>query len=458
MPDDEQDRSLPANAKAKALSAETAAINAEIAYLAATRKLADARAPLLQKRPIDGALAAAKSAAELAKSRKEAAESDLAWVKASIGDISASGLAGAVELGDKVASIETALLASKALAMAAGEAVSCLAQHLDGSGVVILVYPSGQLPDVKAITCFRACSRIVSNEFAISLLELDNAIDIQDAVKLATPQPAAAASMVPAIGLAVEAVSKILSYFRSDFKVAGTELDADHVTFAELVADALHEKLPSAQVRLPLMYEPVPNTVFDDFFNKELGPLANSRQQALAMLEASDNQLLRLSNQLAQTTDTMEEDKSRQEMLARRIARIRTASDRLKQVIQTHDAFLDSLVANKDTFDVLIRQYAGVIRQDEEKRFALTARVHRMGGSHYTEKNLWTLFGTMPFHVMGGAVVSCSLFDLGSGNLLASKTIPVHSGFYPVKDLAASISPSQERHRDGLVPGQKPGA
>jgi len=447
MPDDDQNSLLnaDASAKTKALTAETAAINAEIAHLAAIHKLADARAPLAPKRPIDDALAAAKSAAELAKSRKEAVESDLAWLKASIGAVPASGLTGAVELGDKAASIETALLASKALAAAAGEAVSCLAQHLAGSGVVVLVYPSGQLPDVKALTCFRACNRILSDAFADAMRELDAAAGAQDPASLATPQPGGAqpaAIMVPAIGLAVDAVSKILGYFRSDFKVAGTELDADHAAFSELLAGALHERLPAAQVRLPLMYEAVPDAVVDGFFSKELAPLAKVHQQALALLEAGVDRLSALSVQLTQTTGTMDKDKSRQEMLAHRIARIQAASDRLKQVSLTYDALLDSLVANKDNLDVLVRQYATGVGQDKEKRFALAARVHRMGGSHYTEKNLRTLFGAMPFYVMGGVVASCSLFDLASGNLLASKTIPVHSGFHSVKNLAASISPS----------------
>ena len=46
----------------------------------------------------------------------------------------------------------------------------------------------------------------------------------------------------------------------------------------------------------------------------------------------------------------------------------------------------------------------------------------------------------MPFYVMGGAVVSYSLFEGKSGNLLVSETSPVHSGFRPVKKLAAFLS------------------
>jgi hypothetical protein len=447
MPEDDQNSSLTAdaNAKTKALTDETAAINAEIAHLAALRKLADARAPITPKNPVDDALAAAKSSAELAKSRKEAAESDLAWLKARIGDVPASGLTGAVELGDKAASIETALLASKALVVAAEEAVAFLVPHLSGSDVVILVYPSGQLPDVKAITCFRACNRILSDQFADAMRDLDAAAGAQDPATLAMPQQAGVqptAIMVPAIGLAMDAVSKILGYFRSDFSVSGTELDVDHAAFAELLAGALLQRLPNAQLRLPLMYEAVPDAVVDGFFSEELAPLAEVHHKALGLLRSSADRQSALSVQLAQTTGATDEDKSAKEMLARRIARIQVASDRLQQVAQAYDALLDSLVANKDNLDVLVRQYAASIGQGKEKRFALIAKVHRMGGSHYTEKNVRTLFGAMPFHVMGGVVASCSLFDVASGNLLASRTIPVHSGFHPVKNLATFISPS----------------
>ena len=190
------------------------------------------------------------------------------------------------------------------------------------------------------------------------------------------------------------------------------------------------------------MYEAVPDAVVDGFFSEELAPLAEVHHKALALLRSSADRQSALSVQLAQATGTTDDDKSAKDMLARRIARIQAASDRLQQVAQAYDTLLDSLVANKDNLDVLVRQYAASIGQGKEKRFALIAKVHRMGGSHYTEKNVRTLFGAMPFHVMGGVVVSCSLFDVASGNLLASRTIPVHSGFHPVKNLATFISPS----------------
>jgi hypothetical protein len=441
MPDDDQGSKFTAdaNTKTKILTAETAAINAELAHIAAARKLADARAPVTANSAADKSLAAATVAKDIAQARKVEAESELAWMKAKLGEIPASGIAGAVELGERAGTMESALLASKAMARAAETAAAALSAHISGKDTVI-VFPSGQIPDLKALTCFRACNRILQDEFANAMRQLDNASAAEAAAVI--PGNAPAAFAVPAIGLALDAVSKIAGYFRSDYKVGGTELTADHAAFAEQLAGTLLEKIPEAQIHLPTVYESVPQSALGNFFNSEMAPLSKVWQEALTKLDGAGKRLPGLSAELAQIAGTTDEDKLRQQQLSGQITRMQAASDRLKQVAGAYDALLDSLVANKDSLDALVREYALSEWPGQDRVVLLSAKVHQVGGTHYTEKNVWTLFGAMPFHVMGGIVISFSLFDVRRGNLLVSRTIPVHSGFQPVKKLAAFISPS----------------
>jgi len=441
MPDDDQGSKFTAdaNAKTKMLTAETAAINAETARILAVRKLAEARAPRAPLSAADKSLAAAKIAKEIAEARKVEAESDLAWLKARVGEIPASGIAGAVELGDRAGTMESALLASRAMLKAAETAASALSAHI-GATDTVFVFPSGQLFDLKALTGFRTSNRILADEFANAMRMLDSASAAEAAAIV--PGKAQAAFALPAVGLALDAVAKVAGYFRSDFKVGGTELAADHAAFAELLAGTLLEKIPKAGMHLPMVYEALPQSVLDRFFSSEIAPLAKVCQEALVKLDGAAKRMRDLSAELAQIAGTTDEDKRRQAQLSGQLTRMQAASERLKQVAGAYDALLDSLLANKDSLDALVRQYALSDRPGQERILLLSARVQQAGGTHYTEKNLWTLFGALPFHVMGGIVVSVSLFDLRRGNLLVSRTIPVHSGFQPVKKLAAFLSPS----------------
>ena len=86
--------------------------------------------------------------------------------------------------------------------------------------------------------------------------------------------------------------------------------------------------------------------------------------------------------------------------------------------------------------ETLVRQYEVSQRLAGEGAVMLTAKVHKVGGSHYIEQNLWTSFGAMPFKVMGGVIVSYSLFEGKTSQLLASQLLPLHGGFESVNAAA----------------------
>ena len=428
MPDALDEESLKqlmaeSDAKVQALTAETKAMDAEVARIAAQKKLTEARTPT------DPGQVASADALAVAKREKDLAEAQSARIKAEmglftsrLGDIPVSGIQGGVTLSEKAGSMETALLAAKALAVAGKAAANAIAHAIEPAATVI-IFASGEMPDLKALTSLRSVGKMLSAEFS----------NAQDALAVASGEEFPLA--IPAIAVALDVLTKVSSYFRSDFTVGGTELTADHAALAELIAGQLRMNRPGATILLPGMFQQYGASAQADFFTQELNPLAAVYQATVTELGKAEKQLNVLTAQLGAIAGTTDEEKSLQRLLPVRIGKIQAAVDRTRKVIVAYEAFLDNLVASKDNFDALVRQYDLFVKLAEDATYVLTAKVHKVGGSNYVEKNMWTLFGAMPFHVMGGAVVSYSLFQANSGNLLASETIPIHSGFESVKTL-----------------------
>jgi hypothetical protein len=70
---------------------------------------------------------------------------------------------------------------------------------------------------------------------------------------------------------------------------------------------------------------------------------------------------------------------------------------------------------------------------------ALIVDVRAMASGFYSKKNLWTLFGMIPFYVMGGAAVAFQLVDK-DGVLRASDLVPIHGG----SSIASTARPCTE--------------
>lgn len=73
---------------------------------------------------------------------------------------------------------------------------------------------------------------------------------------------------------------------------------------------------------------------------------------------------------------------------------------------------------------------------------ALFVHVNTAAGGYCTKKNLWTFFGTMPFYVMGGTIVSYLAVDGKSGNIVHAAQFDIHSGYHKVHNVANRFSPS----------------
>lgn len=424
--DDLKKRVETANALKAARDAEAAAADAEAARLLAFKKLADAQAPQdPAKTAAAEALAASKLAKDMADAKKAQADAELAAFKAKVGEMPTSGIQGSVELGEKAGSMETALLAARATSLASRQIARAVKAE---AGVqTVFIFPAGEPPDLKTLREFRAARELLVPEFISAMRNVTAA---------SNETPLAAA------GIALDAATKLLGFFRSDFKVGGTEMSADQGLLAEAIAGQLRNKETGAaipEVYVFSLYYKFDPKADAEFLNSELKPLDQKHAEALDVQRAGEARVAALTAEASAMTD--EASKNKKVGLVQRAELLQRQIDRLKRVIGLYDALRERLAA-EGKLETLVRQFEVSQRLAAEGTVVLTAKVHKVGGSHYVEKNLWTTFGAMPFKVMGGVIVSYSLFEGKSSRLLASQLLPVHGGFESAKTLQETLNTS----------------
>ena len=77
----------------------------------------------------------------------------------------------------------------------------------------------------------------------------------------------------------------------------------------------------------------------------------------------------------------------------------------------------------------------------------LFVHLNLASGGSYTEKNLFTAFGSIPLHVMGGVIASYAAIHGASGVVLAAGQVPVHGGYHRLDEVAGTFG-KRWGHRD----------
>lgn len=207
------------------------------------------------KKALDDQTAAAKAAKELADAQRAAsdaakaagearkAQSDAALValKSQIGEVPTSPYTGAVELKDKAGVIEAALLSARAAQIAAERIASAL-QSTSGAGAPprkpkLLLYAVAEMPAFQALTAYRTQVALVEMAFG----------QAQDgSVAVATTRPAdfhtEAVPYAAAAGLGLEAVNKLLAFFKTDYTVGGVEVRLEDAVLVNALAGRLAQR------------------------------------------------------------------------------------------------------------------------------------------------------------------------------------------------------------------------
>lgn len=372
---------------------------------------------------------AKKAAAEAAKAQ---AEAEIAALKAQVGDISASGYTGGVTLEDKAGAIEAALLAAKAMNTAAQRIEERLAKN--ATGRTILLYSLSEVPDFQALMAYRAQIALVKKGFR----EAQAASSLAGPTAPPTPEAELeGVPLLPAAGLALDAVDKLLGFFRTDYSVGGIDLSLDDSMLIHALAGLIADPDQSREVKLPAVYNPGALSGAGAAILAELTSLSQAKVGGQEKAELHVESAARFTEQAGNEADTY-----KKAALLKQAEAHKVAAEAWKAAIGFFDGFFSKLDAADDKGTIPL---AEVIRENEVFTalqggdLLLIVKLQKSGGAYYTKKNMWSFFGGMPFYYMGGTVVSFVLLDGAEGSVRASGVVPVHGGFVKAGKLQAEL-------------------
>jgi hypothetical protein len=433
----------PSDPEKKAVEDKLAAVNAAKSLADAQKAAADSQkaleaataAPDPGKKALDDKLAAAKAAKDLADAQKAAAdagkaqsESSLAAFKAKFGEVPASGFTGDVTLKDKAGVTEAALLAAKAVNTAAKVIVDALPAQT--ANQTILLYAAAEIPNFQALMAFRAQTSLVSKAFADARTASTDA----DA---AAPEPGRfemeAVPIAAAAGLGLDAVNKLLGFFRTDFTVGGIDVALEDSILVHSLAGLIVGAGKNLSVQLPSIYNPGALADTGAGIISKLTGLSLLKETTLDRVKHHDTISARFTADADKETDA-----TRKAALLENAKTHKDATGGLKAAAAFYDGFLGKLTAADDKGVVpltnVIRE--GVIADAlANGNLLMLVKIQKSGGAFYTKKNILTALGSMPFFHMGGVVASFVLLEGRTGNVLKSGVAPVHGGFIQADEL-----------------------
>lgn len=399
------------------------------------------------KSPTADQVAAAKAAKELADAKKAQADAEKASseaasaaAKAKYGDFTASGYAGVAELGTNAGNAEALLLATVAVRTIAREFAASIGKSMSNLKKALL-FSSSTVPDFQALIAFNAQHE--------SFKAAQKAVTEQtkDA-----PRSDTLAQSLASVGLGLEALNKVLSYFKTDYKFQGIEVATTDGMLLAALAGELRALSPAITAQAPAMYQAKP----DQTDQQALGDIAaafgigdlaaqRARQHVSAQVERETSLAAHTKIKDDATKPKAERDKAEAEAtrLQKEIVKAKEAAAQWKALADRIDAWAVKLGTADDKGQVplanVVRQ--GALRGQLDDGAALVVvQLHKAGGTGYTKKNILSSLGANPFFVMGGAVASMTAFDGPTGNVLASSLVPVHGGYHSVSNVQEIVN------------------
>lgn len=421
-------------------SPEVAALKAQKAEAEAQRDVAKAQLEALQAQQALADATAGKSAAQ-AKADAEAktaiytqqkaasdaqaaaAAADVAATKAQVGTVTGSSYTGEITVTPGAGNGEASLLAASAVQTAAHRIVKALAESGLPTDRRYILFAGLQRP---AFGNWRA--------FEVQLNVVDSSFDRADQAKAAADQAAAnqaAASVSPpkhgagpvesvtAVGAAFDVLSKLGSYFQSNYAIGpatitGSDDDLLAVSVAGGLTDAWY----------PGRWAPPTGAATIWTLMQGIAAQRDSSNPDLATVKANADHW---------TSASEKETDAKKKEAMKNVAALYTRAAVLYVAAQKRfDDLLDSLTSvDKDGTPLATKIVDEKFIADELSAgsYALFVHLNAGVGGYYTKKNLWTFFGGMPFYVSGGAIASFVAVDGVTGNIKKAGQFAIHSGY-----------------------------
>ena len=432
-------------AEAEKDAAETARINAQAALITAQANLQKAELTdpesELEKTKLE-----LETALETLK--KGTSEAELAAIKAEVAKvvepltaIKASGIEGEVTTKEDTGKLEATLLASSALESAAKKVKSEIGSAPSG---VLIVKTSDTNPVVSLLALRATQAELLRLHGVINQDDGDFGsaedlyADVYDIVHGDPPSPLNAGaegltSTVAIIGGLLDAGSKLLSYFKSDYEFGGIEVSLSDNVFMSALAGEYDGKAATIS-SLQWAYK-----------QDDLDEIIKEFDDEKTDVQAKELDILALRRRITDLTAEVESDISDE-----------VQKKDLKEKLEKAGEHLDAAKGYVTAFGTEYAAYVKGVSNPESaifigkllpalayERFTagasvkiLRVKVEFVGGSYYTKKNIGTGLGGMPYEAAGGTVVSYELLNPTTGTIDKAGIIPVHGGYKDIDDIA----------------------
>ncbi len=415
-------------------------LDAEKALLEAQKALEKAKEPLtLSEKEIQDKLATAKAEKDLADAQKALSDAELAAFKASLGEVPQSPYSGSVDLKDKGSELPVWLLAAQAVKKAALQIEKNL-EDIKKKGT-LLVFALSEIPTFQNLAAYKA-------QLYAAGKALKTALD--DSYKLGLGTMKESPPIFGAAGFTLDAINKLLGFFRTDYTIGGVEVALDDSTLVLETASQLCSPQAGWNVKLPAIYDPKAVLNSETKIVNDLSELSVQKIQALSRAELHEDYIATLNKEAGQTSDAKkrEEIAKQNEPIKKKHKEV---ADNLKQAAAFYDQFYSKMTAvNERTSLVplsIIAKEAAVFEALSDTggnpAYLLILHIHKSGGGYLMKKNLWTFFGTMPLYYLGGTVVTYALLNGPDGSLCKSGLIPIYGGFVKASNMQKALTKSE---------------
>ena len=424
-----------AKADKERFDALKAAVDAEKQLLDA-RKALDAakKTPTAAEAATAEQVAQAKTAKEIADAQKALADaqkalsdSQLAAFKSALGEVPDSGIKGTVTAGNNSGEIEAALLAMKAVREAA-QSIGARIQKTIKPPASVLIMANSETPTFQNLMAYRA-------EVAIIDKVLDDAAATAKGVSTEGPG-LEAVPLLGAAGIALDATSKLLSFFKTDYTINPVTVALeDRVALDEL---ANHLAGLGFLVKAPAIYDGAAVNSAAQFFLDDATRLSGKRAALQPAIAAAANRIAELTKAIAAPNLPAETKATLERALATQTA----LSTTLKNAAGLVDSWYTKLAAtdSKGTANIVhVTREKSIADALAKDAYLLLVKVQAKGGNLLTKKNLWTLFGGMPLYHMGGVAVSFTLIEGQTSLVKASGVAPVYGGFVKAGEMSTVL-------------------
>lgn len=377
-------------------------------------------------------VAEAQRARDLAVARKDAAQAEAEEAKARIGSLTVERPKGTGEASGL--NVEAKILAYTAVDRIAAQIAGEI-KALPKPPSRVVLYSAKELNAVMQYRASRQQFKLLQEQIAaarLPVLESEGAACVAGA---APPEPLGGAAP-PLIGL--DAALQVLSLFRSDKKITGSDVEIDAFALAMSVLDHLQREPRPVQVAYPASFLPgvlSADAQADPFAQSPLSAQLRGVLNGRAALEGVLGQIaarraalqkLAQGNASAPCKAAVTRDEA---LLTRREEQVRALDTGIGQLTAALSKVDETTGASPLQSLVVAEALAGKFAGGHVLQLGAVAA----GGATLAKTNLFTT----NFYFSGGAIVSYLLQDGSSGDVVLAGTAPYYAGFVKASRLPA---------------------